>query len=47
MTHKKFKVNDVDEQARVGDYVEFYVGRPVSKEKYMHLHKILKKASSI
>ena len=32
-TNKKYKVHDAQEQARVGDVVEFYEGRPVSKTK--------------
>ena len=34
---KKYKVHDENEQAKVGDIVEFYEGRPVSKTKYMYL----------
>lgn len=40
-TFKKYKVHDAQEQARIGDIVEFYEGRPVSKTKYMYLHKIV------
>ncbi len=39
---KKYKVHDENEQAKVGDVVEFYQGRPVSKTKYMYLSRILK-----
>ena len=37
----KFHVHDEMNQAKVGDIIEFYEGRPVSKMKYMHFHKIL------
>lgn len=39
---KKYKVHDQKEEASVGDIVEFYQGRPVSKSKYMNLHRIIK-----
>lgn len=39
---KKYKVHDEQEQARIGDTVEFYEGRPVSKTKYMYLERIVK-----
>ncbi len=38
---KKFKVHDENEQAKVGDVIEFYEGRPVSKTKYMYLYKVV------
>ena len=38
---KKYKVHDENEQASVGDTVEFYEGRPVSKTKYMYLARVL------
>ncbi len=38
---KKYKVHDADEQARLGDIVEFFEGRPVSKTKYMYLSRVL------
>lgn len=39
---KNYKVHDEQEIAKVGDLVEFYEGRPVSKTKYMYLVRILK-----
>ena len=41
-TVKKYKVHDENEQAQVGDTVEFYEGRPVSKTKYMYLARVIK-----
>ena len=41
-TFKKYKVHDENEQAKVGDIVEFYEGRPVSKTKYMYLARSIK-----
>jgi small subunit ribosomal protein S17 len=38
---KKYKVHDADRQAKLGDIVEFYEGRPVSKTKYMYLSRVL------
>ncbi len=38
---KKYKVHDEQEQAKVGDFVEFYEGRPVSKTKYMYLARVV------
>jgi small subunit ribosomal protein S17 len=38
---KKFKVHDENELAKMGDLVEFYEGRPVSKTKYMYLSRIV------
>lgn len=38
---KKYKVHDDASQAKVGDVVEFYEGRPVSKTKYMYLKRIV------
>lgn len=38
---KKYKVHDENEQAKVGDVVEFYEGRPVSKTKYMYLSRVV------
>lgn len=40
-TSKKYKVHDELEQAKVGDFVEIYEGRPVSKTKYMYLARII------
>jgi len=39
---KKYKVHDESEVAKTGDLVEFYEGRPVSKTKYMYLHRVIK-----
>jgi len=36
-----YKVHDELQQAKVGDTVEIYEGRPVSKTKYMYLHKVV------
>lgn len=41
-TFKKYKVHDESGQARIGDIVDFYEGRPVSKTKYMYLGRIVK-----
>lgn len=41
---KKYKVHDEKEQAKIGDKVEFFEGRPVSKTKYMYLSRVLKAA---
>ncbi len=38
---KKYKVHDEGKQAKVGDVVEFYEGRPVSKTKYMYLSRVV------
>ncbi len=38
---KKYKVHDEQEIAKVGDIVEFYEGRPVSKTKYMHISRVV------
>lgn len=40
---KKYKVHDENQQARVGDTVEIYEGRPVSKTKYMYLARVIGK----
>lgn len=40
-TAKKYKVHDEKEDASVGDVVEIYEGRPVSKTKYMYLERVL------
>ncbi len=39
---KKYKVHDEHGQAKVGDTVEFYEGRPVSKTKCMYLSRVIK-----
>jgi small subunit ribosomal protein S17 len=40
-TAKKYKVHDDAESAKVGDIVEIYEGRPLSKTKYMYLARIV------
>jgi small subunit ribosomal protein S17 len=40
-TFKKYKVHDENEQAKLGDIVEFHEGRPVSKTKYMYLMRVV------
>jgi small subunit ribosomal protein S17 len=40
-TTKKYKVHDENSVAKIGDKIEFYEGRPVSKTKYMYLHRII------
>lgn len=37
----KYKVHDEEKKAKVGDLVEIYEGRPVSKTKYMYLERIV------
>ena len=39
---KKYKVHDEKQEARIGDVVEFYEGRPASKTKYMYLARVVK-----
>ena len=39
---KKYKVHDEKQEARIGDVVEFYEGKPCSKTKYMYLAKVVK-----
>jgi len=38
---KKYKVHDEQELAKIGDNVEFYEGRPLSKTKYMYLARVI------
>lgn len=42
-SEKKYQVHDEKEECNVGDIVEIYQGRPVSKTKYMYLFKIISK----
>lgn len=42
-TSKKYKVHDEQGVAKVGDRVEFFEGRPLSKTKYMYLARVIKK----
>jgi small subunit ribosomal protein S17 len=39
---KKYKVHDEFEVAKLGDVIEFYEGRPISKTKYMYLSRVIK-----
>lgn len=41
-TSKKYKVHDDAESASIGDIVEIYEGRPLSKTKYMYLARIVR-----
>lgn len=45
-TSKKYKVHDESESAKVGDVVEIYEGRPLSKTKYMYLARIVEASAS-
>lgn len=38
---KKYKVHDEKGQAKIGDRVEFFEGRPASKTKYMYLARVI------
>lgn len=38
---KKYKVHDEQRIAKVGDLVEFYLSKPLSKTKYMMLHRVV------
>ena len=42
---KKYKVHDEKELAKVGDVIEFFEGKPVSKTKYMYLKQVIKQAA--
>ena len=39
---KKYKVHDEHGKTQIGDVVEFYEGRPISKTKYMYLARVIK-----
>lgn len=41
---KKYAVHDEHNAAKVGDFVEFCSGRPVSKTKHMYLVRVITKA---
>ncbi|MGC2310177.1 MAG: 30S ribosomal protein S17 [Candidatus Babeliaceae bacterium] len=43
---KKYTVHDPHEVASIGDVVEIYEGRPVSKTKYMYLDHVVKSVSA-
>jgi small subunit ribosomal protein S17 len=40
---KKYKVHDEKEEAKTGDRIEFFQGRPASKSKYMYLSRVIAK----
>lgn len=44
---KKYKVHDESNAAKVGDTIEFYEGKPVSKTKYMYLERVVEKDSAV
>ncbi|KKP35757.1 MAG: 30S ribosomal protein S17 [candidate division TM6 bacterium GW2011_GWF2_32_72] len=39
---KNYKVHDENNVAEVGNIVDIYEGRPVSKSKFMYLEKVIK-----
>jgi len=39
--NKNYKVHDEQGLAKMNDLVEFYEGRPVSKDKYMYLIRVV------
>jgi len=43
---KSYKVHDETNQAKVGDVVRFYQGRPLAKTKYMYLATIVTSSKS-
>lgn len=42
-TAKNYKVHDEKQEAKAGDVVEFFVGKPLSKTKCMYLSRIVTK----
>ena len=38
---KNYKVHDEKKAAKLGDKVEFFEGRKLSKSKYMYLHRVV------
>jgi len=40
---RKYKVHDEKDELSIGDTIEFYEGRPVSKTKFMYLSRIITK----
>jgi len=38
----KYKVHDEQSLAKIGDTVEFYIGAPKSRTKFMYLHRVVK-----
>jgi small subunit ribosomal protein S17 len=43
---KSYKVHDETNQAKIGDIVRFYQGRPLAKTKYMYLATIVTRSKS-
>jgi len=43
--NKKYKVHDVQGEAREGDVVEFYETAPISKTKYMQLARVVTRSA--
>ncbi len=43
---KTYKVHDEHNAAKVGDFVEVYEGRPVSKTKHMYLARVVNEQTS-
>ncbi len=43
---KSYKVHDETNQAKIGDVVRFYQGRPLAKTKYMYLATIVTNSKS-
>ena len=44
---KKYKVHDEESVAAMGDVVEFYQVRPLSKTKYMSLHRVVSASQDV
>jgi small subunit ribosomal protein S17 len=44
---RKFQVHDENNESFVGDIIEFYEGRPISKTKYMYFYKVLSRSKFI
>ena len=44
---KKYKVHDEENVAKMGDVVEFYQVRPLSKTKYMSLHSVVSASQDV
>tara|TARA_A100001037_G_C14562969_1_gene376795 strand:+ start:204 stop:467 length:264 start_codon:yes stop_codon:yes gene_type:complete len=40
---KRYKVHDPEGIAKMGDTIEFYEGRPLSKTKHMYLSRVITK----
>ena len=39
---KNYKVHDAAKIAKIGDEVEFFEGKKLSKSKYMYLHRVVR-----